>query len=223
MIITPTLFSFLFRNVNSSHALASSILEEYSNKDIDIIFFQEITQKQIHVAAHIDIPDGEPIIGLPIHPAWTCLPPPSPISQVAIYIHQCIFSRYHFTVDRQIFGHPNIFVMFCYDPMIHAKFAYINVYANPNRNCAAALQHTVPTLLQLLHQVSHVQLIQGDFNLHCSFWDENTHDNPSLAWSLIRELNDRQLSLVNDESIPTFYQQHQQPQVLDLIWTNDNV
>ena len=114
-------------------------------------------------------------------------------------------------------------MMFCYDPMLQAKFAYINVYASPNRNCVAALTHTVPTLLRLLHRIEHVQLIQGDFNLHCSFWDENTHDNPSLAWELIRGLHDKQLSLVNDESIPTFYRHHNQPQVLDLIWTNDNV
>ena len=28
---------------------------------------------------------------------------------------------------------------------------------------------------------------------------------------------------MNDESIPTFYRLNNQPQVLDLIWTNDNV
>ena len=223
MIIMPTSFSFLFRNVNSSHALASFILEEHAHTDIDIIFFQELTQKQIRVTAHIDIPDSEPVIGLPIHPAWTCLPPPSPISQVAIYVHQRIFSRYHFTVDGQIFGHLNIFVMFCYDPTLHVKYAYINVYANPNRNCADMLKDTIHTLLSLLHRIAMVQLIQGDFNLHCSYWDEETHDNPSLAWSLIRGLHECQLSLVNDESIPTFYHQHNQPQVLDLIWVNDNV
>ena len=117
MIIMPSTFSFLFRNVNSSHVVTSTLLEEYADKDINIIFLQEITQKHIRSAAHIDLPDGEPVIGLPIHPSWTCLPPPSPISQVAIYIHQHIFSHYHFTVDGQIFGHPNIFVMFCYDPV----------------------------------------------------------------------------------------------------------
>ena len=103
MIITPSTFSFLFRNVNTSHLLTSTILEEYSNQDIDIIFFQELSQKHIRAAAHIDYKDGEPVIGLPLHPAWTCLPPPSPLSQVAIYVHQRIFSRYHFTVDGTFF------------------------------------------------------------------------------------------------------------------------
>ena len=81
----------------------------------------------------------------------------------------------------------------------------------------------IPTLLNQLHCIAHIQLIQGNFNLHCSFWDEDTNENPSLAWSLIRGLHDRQLSLVNDESIPTFYHRNNRPQVLDLIWANDNI
>ena len=205
MIITPSSFSFLFRNVNTSHSTAAAILEEQASKDIDIIFFQELSQKVIRAAANINRPDGEPVFGLPIHPAWTCLPPPSPISQVAIYVHKRIFDRYHFTVDGQIFGHPNIFVMFCYDPSRRNTYAYINVYANPNRGCLDTLKNTIPTLLGQIHRISHIQLIQGDFNLHCSFWDEESPDNPPLAWSLIRTFHDCHLSLINNKSIPTFY------------------
>ena len=76
MIITPNSFSFLFKNINTSHTLASYILEEQAGKDIDIIFFQELTQKNIRNAAHIDYTNGEPVVGLPIHPSWICLPPP---------------------------------------------------------------------------------------------------------------------------------------------------
>ena len=76
MIITPSAFSFLFRNVDTSHITASNILEEHAAQDIDIIFFQELSQKTIRHAAHIDHIYGEPVIGLPHHPAWICLPPP---------------------------------------------------------------------------------------------------------------------------------------------------
>ena len=31
------------------------------------------------------------------------------------------------------------------------------------------------------------------------------------------------MSLVNDESVPTFYRQGHHPQVLDLIWVNDDM
>ena len=190
--------------------------------DIDIIFLQEITQKNIRTAAHIDFADGEPVIGLPLHPAWICLPPPSLISQVAIYIHTRIFQRYHFTVDSKIFGHPNIFVMFCYDPSSDSTMSYINVYANPNRDCPSALKNTILTLLAQLYKLSNIRLVQGDFNLHCPYWDDSSLDNPQIAWELIRCFHDRQLSLVNDESVPTFYRTNNRPQVLDLIWLHDD-
>ena len=91
MIITPSTFSFLFRNVNTSHMLASYILEEQATKVIDIIFFQELTQKNIRSAAHIDYTDGEPVIGLPLHPSWICLPPPlANFSSSNIYPHSDI-------------------------------------------------------------------------------------------------------------------------------------
>ena len=73
MIVTPNTFSFLFKNVNSSHAHAASMLEEFANKDIDVIFFQELTQKTIRFVTHIDHVNGEPVIGLPHHNAWICL------------------------------------------------------------------------------------------------------------------------------------------------------
>ena len=69
MIIMPSHFSFLFWNVNSSHSLATAILEEYLSSDIDIIFFQELTQKELRRAAHIDHIEGEPVFGLPLHPS----------------------------------------------------------------------------------------------------------------------------------------------------------
>ena len=39
---------------------------------------------------------------------------------------------------------------------------------------------------------------------------------------MIQSFHDHQLSLVNNESIPTFYHANNRPQVLDLIWLNDN-
>ena len=86
-----------------------------------------------------------------------------------------------------------------------------------------SLKNTIPTLLSQLHRITNIQLIQGDFNLHCSYWDKETNENPSLAWSLIQALHDHQLSLVNDESTPTFYCNNHRSSVLDLIWINDNV
>ena len=144
------------------------------------------------------------------------------MSQVAIYIHSRIFHHYHFTVDKIIFGHPNIFAMFCYDSVSDTTMAYLNVYANPNRDCPNALKNTIPTLLAQLYKVSNLCLVQGDFNLHCPYWDDSLDDNPPIAWELIRCLHDKQLSLINDESVPTFFHANNRPQVLDLIWLHDD-
>ena len=54
------------------------------------------------------------------------------------------------------------------------------------------------------------------------FWDENSTENPTLAWDMIQVFHDLQLSLVNDESVPTFYRANNRPQVLDLIWLSDD-
>ena len=143
-------------------------------------------------------------------------------SQVAIYIHARIFQRYHFTVDNKIFGHPNIFAMFCYDPSSNIMASYVNVYANPNRDAHRSLHNTIPTLRSQLYKLSNLHLIQGDFNLHCPYWDESSTDNPPLAWELIRTFHDKNLFLVNDESIPTFFRTNNRPQVLDLIWLHDD-
>ena len=112
--------------------------------------------------------------------------------------------------------------MFCYDPSYDTTTSYINVYANPNRDCPFALKNTIPTLLSQLYKLSNLRLVQGDFNLHCPYWDESSLDNPQLAWDLIRTFHGQQLSLVNDESVPTFYCANNRPQVLDLIWLHDD-
>ena len=112
--------------------------------------------------------------------------------------------------------------MFCYDPSSNTTNSYINLYANPNRDCTSTLKHTVPTLLTQIYKLSNICVIQGNFNMHCSFWDKDSPNNPQLTWDMIRVFHEQQLSLVNDKSIPTFYRSHNRPQVLDLIWLHDN-
>ena len=102
-------------------------------------------------------------------------------------------------------------------------YAYLNIYANPNRDCTPSLKCTIESLITHLHRVPNIQVIQGDFNLHCTYWDENSDQNLSLAWDMIQAFHKRQMSLVNDESIPTFFHRNHRPQVLDLIWANDNI
>ena len=67
-----------------------------------------------------------------------------------------------------------------------------------------------------------MRLIQGDFNLHCSYWDpEVEHDDP-LRWTLISHLTAIGLSLVNDDGEHTFFQGADHPQVLNLLWLHED-
>ena len=73
-----------------------------------------------------------------------------------------------------------------------------------------------------MHNTNNLFFLCGDFNLHCSFWDEHCDENLQIAWDLISQLSEKGLSLVNNESIPTFYWGDNHPQVNDLIWIHQD-
>ena len=66
-------------------------------------------------AADIKLPIGLEVISLPIHSDWVCLPPPSHISQVAIYCHKTIMNQFHVAINHETFNHPNIFLYSVFD------------------------------------------------------------------------------------------------------------
>ena len=140
-----------------------------------------------------------------MHSDWICLPPPALISQVAVYCHKRILQRFHVAVDHKIFNHPNILLFTVCNTSSNSTLSFINQYNNPNRDAMPPLHNCVPTLLQCLPLVQSLRLCQGDFNLHCSYWDENLQRDNNLSWEVINALNSVRLSLVNDESTPTFY------------------
>ena len=99
---------------------------------------------------------------------------------------------------------------------------FINLYNNPNRAAPARLRFAIPCLLQFLPLLPTVRLIQGDFNLHCSYWDPLVeHDDP-LGWQVINDLTVLGLALVNDDGIATFFWPPYHLQVLDLLWLHED-
>ena len=84
----------------------------------------------------------------------------------------------------------------------------------------AMLFHACFAFLPLLPSVCH---IQGNFNLHCSYWDPDVkHDDP-LGWSLINALTAIGLLPINDDSEHTFFHAPHCPQVLNLLWLHKDV
>ena len=167
MSITPNELSFFFKNVQKSHNAASAYLDRFSDGPYDFIFFQELQGKVYQRVTDINNPDGVEVFGTPIHPDWECLPPPARDSQVAIYVHKHITSRFHIMVNHAIFHHPNVFLCTLFNP---ADNTMLNLNNNPNQAVPQHLRNAVTCLLQFLPLLSSIHLIQGDFNLHCSFW-----------------------------------------------------
>ena len=205
MSITPNNLSFFFKNVQKSHNAASAFLDRFSDGPYDFLFFQELQGKMYRHVADINTPDGVEVFGMPIHPEWECLPAPARDSQVAIYVHKCITSRFHITVNHTVFHHPNIFLCSLFNPADKVTLNFINLYNNPN--CAAPhhLRNVVECLLQFLPLLPSIRLIQGNFNLHCSFWDPLVDTDKPLAWGVINQLCARGLALVNDDGVPMFF------------------
>ena len=223
MSITTTGLSFFFKNIQKSHAAVSTYLNEFSDGPYNFLFFQEIQGKTYRHVADINHLQGLEVFGLPIHPDWICLLAPACDSQIVVYYHKHIAAHFHITVNHNIFHHPNILLFSLFNPVDHSTLYFINLYQNPSRSAPSHLRHTVPCLLQFLLLLPSVRLIQGDFNIHCSYWDPNVkHDDP-LGWSVINALTALGLSLVNNEGEHTFFHANNRPQVLDLVWLHEDV
>ena len=223
MIIMPINLNILVKNIQKSFKALTNLLKEQANGPYHIIMIQEAPYLEIRKATHIDFPKGIPIIGLPINNSWTNIPPPNTSTlQVGIYVWSYIFNKFHFSMDHDLFHHNNILTLFITHPPTKTTVLYVNLYENPNRSSPAPQRGATLALLQNLYKLTNLFFICSNFNLHCSFWDKQCHENPQIAWDLINKLSNKGLSLVNDDSIPTFYQTHAQPQVNDLIWIHQD-
>ena len=109
MIIMPFNLNILVKNVQKSSNALSAMLESQANSPYHILMIQEAPMREIRKAAHINFPKGIPVIGLPLNNAWVNVPPPnSSFSQVGIYVRTSIFTKFHFSMDHDLFQHDNI-------------------------------------------------------------------------------------------------------------------
>ena len=147
MIITNLNLNILLKNVQKSNKAITIMLEEHSSGPYDIIFLQEASPQHIQSAASINNKDGDPVIGLPIHASWTNIPTYNARSQVAAYVHNRVFYKFHFMVDTQTFNHANILALKVTNPHTSSVSTYINIYQNPNRDAPIAQRFACETLL----------------------------------------------------------------------------
>ena len=60
-------------NIHCNYLLLSDLQASSNNYNYDLIFVQEPPWKEIRRTVSTSLPEGDPVIGAPIHPDWLCL------------------------------------------------------------------------------------------------------------------------------------------------------
>ncbi|KAF8621496.1 hypothetical protein AX15_007751 [Amanita polypyramis BW_CC] len=146
-------------------------------------------------------------------------------TQVIAYINKKMSKNHFISIDETTFGDPNILLFsiaktnnkgqqtsFC---------SFINVYAHPSSNGTITRRALIRNLLKVS---KNVVIIQGDFNLHLSIWDELCRSETSTAGvNLYTSIVEENFQLINKDDKPTWYRDNDIPRVLDLLFVNNNL
>ncbi|KAF8701254.1 hypothetical protein AX14_000508 [Amanita brunnescens Koide BX004] len=192
---------YLFQNVHKSRKTVHDLLDSRRNA-IDIIFIQEAPINFIRKVPSASNPEGDDLVGPVIHKAWICVDRrlASPDSTVAIYINKCLSNSY------QLF------------PLEGHDFTIVNIYNRPVRRNAA-----VELLLKVVHTLSNLAVVQGDFNLHSPLWDSSVQKGSETALALHIALSEAGMNLMNDEDEPTWSNGRGSTSIIDLLFVSNRL
>ena len=153
-----------------------------------------------------------------IHAAWqeVHLFGKFPKTQVCIYVNRRLLSLYHLSVDPDASHDPNVLTLTLADRRTCHTATVVCLYNPPKTGNLA-----IHTLLHFLPNADDLMLLQGDFNLHSSDWDPQVLQTPRIATDLMAALTLSELTLVNDDGLPTWHHKHNKPAVLDLLFVAD--
>ena len=73
--------------------------------------------------------------------------PKSILLQVGIYVKTSIFTKFHFSMDHDLFQHDNILSLLITHPPTNKSALLVNLYDNPNRDALSCQRGTTCTLL----------------------------------------------------------------------------
>ncbi|KAF8628627.1 hypothetical protein AX15_003762 [Amanita polypyramis BW_CC] len=218
--------NYLFKNVGCRWQLLTALLESNSNT-IDIIFIQEAPYIKIRNIPSLNNIQGDELWGFPKHPAWESIDMSSKYkeTQVVAYVNKRIAKTHFISIDETTFMDPNIlfFSIAKTNKRGHRTSfcSFINVYAHPSSKGT----HTRQQLLQQLPRVSKtVALIQGDFNIHSSLWDDScTTETGTAGVNFYSAMLDNNFQLLNRDDESTWFREGDIPWVLDLVFFNNSL
>ena len=220
MIYTPKL-NYLFQNVRKSLAQVNALLESHAN-DTDIILIQEAPFRMIRKFASLDDEEGEEIHGTVQHPRWITVEQYTYYknkTQVAVYVNRRLSNCFHISMDPFFFDDANILFVTLTNIINGRNFGIINVYNNNSNN----KDTTLIKLLRNLSKAEDIHILQGDFNIHCSEWDEEAERDDPLGNDLMNETMWSNLSLVNTDMEATWHHAKNRSSVIDLLFVHDDI
>ena len=119
-------------------------------------------------------------------------------------------------MDPDASHNPNVLTLTLVDRRTRHTATIVCLYNLPKTGNSA-----IHALLHLLPNIDDLMLLQGDFNLHSSDWDPQVLQTPRIATDLMAALTLSELTLVNDDGLPTWHHKHNKPAVLDLLFVAD--
>ncbi|KAF8624012.1 hypothetical protein AX15_006087 [Amanita polypyramis BW_CC] len=219
--------NYLFKNVGKRWQLLSGLLESKADTT-DILFIQEPPYIKIRQIPSLMNSQGDEMWGFPKHPYWELIDMSTKYKekiQAIAYVNKKTMKNHFISIDESTFNDPNIlfFAIAKANKKGHRDSfcSFINVYAHPS----PVGTRTRQSLIRNFHKVSkNVAILQGDFNLHSSIWDELCRsETGSAGVNLYTTITEQNFQLINRDDEPTWYRQGNIPRVLDLIFVNNNL
>ncbi|PFH46676.1 hypothetical protein AMATHDRAFT_7514 [Amanita thiersii Skay4041] len=139
-------------------------------------------------------------------------------SQVATFINNRVLTNHSLFVDTESFNHHNILCMKLTINFSGQTSTLVNVYNNPFKG---PKNDAIKCIIDKLPSLPHINLIQGDFNLHHSAWDTSVNTTSDIGTSLLQTTFLQNLSLITPPSFPTHYSKNHPNRVLDLAFAKD--
>ncbi|KAF5376109.1 hypothetical protein D9615_007779 [Tricholomella constricta] len=202
-------------NVNRNYELVSNILEERKSS-FDLLLIQEPPWNFIRRTVSATNPEGEAVVGPPIHPDWMVIfrrpKGEDDRPRVMTYVNKRLAAmRPAFRTD--LADHRDILVLTLWGED-NTPLHYINVYSDQSSTAINWLCDNVERLPQL-------QCMAGDFNCHSSVWDSRHEGNNHVATSLIDAASDLGVEVsVQPVRTPTHFPHARGlvPSVIDLMF-----
>ncbi|KAF5357244.1 hypothetical protein D9756_006347 [Leucocoprinus leucothites] len=206
------------QNVGRSYALVDTILES-KKLDFEIIFLQEPLWNHIRKAPSTTNPEGDDVIGAPIHPEWLCMVRPTkpndPRPRTLTYVHRRLL-RMRPILRQEWVNHRDIQILGLFNQGNYIHL--LNIYSDSSSSAINFLSTNFINIPNVIY-------MGGDFNCRSPEWDPSATYVPMSAITLTELADSLNLTRSSPTSLsPTHFSsiESHDDSVIDLIFCANN-